>query len=461
MNGATDTTTAGTVRAVRDAANATAVARLLQARPVLETVAPAGDVVPGMTARTILVSGPPMPWQSYEGGQRRAVIGAALYEGLARNETEADALLADGTLTVRASHDHATVGSLTGVCTASMPVVVVRDENTGRRAFCRMNEGADRASLTFGVWDEGVGTRLRHVSEVVSPALAETLDHMGGLPLTPLIRRALSMGDDLHSRHKASGALFRAAVLDAVLDLSAHRVEQRHRALASYLRSAEYLFLHVVMAAAKAAADGASHIAGSTLVTAMNLNEKQFGLRVSGLGHRWLTAPLPPESTLRGRLYDGWTTDDLAYVGGESLITETIGLGGMAAAAAMPLQDHSAGTPAEMIRLTELMYEITLREHPEYRIPALGYRGVPCGIDVLRVAETGIVPAIHLGATLRAGGHAGAVLFRPPIEPFQQAAQLLSLPVEPFEQATQPPSVPTPPSAPGTSPTPALPGRTP
>ncbi|MDH6697736.1 DUF1116 domain-containing protein [Streptomyces griseoviridis] len=409
-----------------DDANERAVARLTGSRPVLETVARAGDVVPGLTDRTILVSGPPMAWDRYTGGQRRAIIGGALYEGLAGDEAEAEALLADGFLTVRPSHDHATVGSLTGVCTASMPVLVVHDQASGRRAFCRMNEGADRASLTFGVWDDGVEARLRHVSDIVSPALAEVLERMGGLAVGPIVRRALTMGDDLHSRHKAAGALFRAEVLDAVLDLSRQGVTRRYRALAGYLRSAEYLFLHIVMAAAKAAADSASHVAGSSLVTAMNLNEKEFGLRVSGLGDRWLTAPLPPVATLRGRLYDGWSTDDLAYVGGESLITETIGLGGMAAAAAMPLQDHSAGSPPEMLRTTERMYRITLREHPDYRIPALAYRGVPCGIDVRRVAETGVVPAIHLGATLRDGGHAGAVLFRPPLEPFERAVELLS-----------------------------------
>ncbi|WP_428933969.1 DUF1116 domain-containing protein [Streptomyces sp. ACT015] len=409
-----------------DAANERAVARLTGSRPVLETVAPAVEVVPGMTDRTVLVSGPPLAWRRYAGGQRRAIIGAALYEGLAGDEAEAEALLADGFVTVRPSHDHATVGSLTGVCSASMPVLVVRDEATGRRAFCRMNEGADRASLTFGVWDDGVEARLRHVAEIVSPALAEVLGRMGGLPVGPIVRRALAMGDDLHSRHKAAGTLLRAEVLDAVLDLSRQGVTRRYRALAAYLRSAEYLFLHVVMAAAKAAADGAAGVPGSSLVTAMNLNEREFGLRVSGLGDRWLTAPLPPVTTLRGRLHDGWSTDDLAYVGGESLITETVGLGGMAAAAAMPLQDHSAGSPDGMIRATERMYRITLREHPDYRIPALAYRGVPCGIDVRRVAETGVVPDIHLGATLRDGGHAGAVLFRPPLEPFRQAADLLS-----------------------------------
>lgn len=109
-----------------------------------------------------------------------------------------------------------------------------------------------------------------------------------------------------------------------------------------------------------------------------HLDGKRSGLRVFGLGQCWFTAPLPPEATLRGRLCDGWTTDDPAYAGGGSPITETIGRGGMAAAA-MPLQDHSAGTPADMIRLTEYMYGVTPGEHPEHRTPALAYRGVPCG----------------------------------------------------------------------------------
>ena len=174
----------------------------------------------------------------------------------------------------------------------------------------------------------------------------------GGLPVRPVVRRALAMGDDLHSRHTASGALLRLHLLDALVREPDLVPPDARRALAEYLEEAEYLFLHVAMAASKAAADAASGVPGSGVVTAMALSCDEFALRVSGLGREWFRAPLPPPADLRGRLFDDWTTDDLDYVGGESLITETTGLGGLAAAASFPLQDFSAGTPEAMVELT-------------------------------------------------------------------------------------------------------------
>ncbi len=58
----------------RTSANAEAVTRMTGAEPVLIDVQPAGEAVPGMTDRTILTSGPPMPWSEYYGGQRNAII---------------------------------------------------------------------------------------------------------------------------------------------------------------------------------------------------------------------------------------------------------------------------------------------------------------------------------------------------------------------------------------------------
>ena len=72
------------------------------AEPVLIDVQAAGDAVPGMTANTILTSGPPMPWPEYYGGQRNAVIYGALYEGLAADPDDADARLRDGRIVLAA-----------------------------------------------------------------------------------------------------------------------------------------------------------------------------------------------------------------------------------------------------------------------------------------------------------------------------------------------------------------------
>jgi hypothetical protein len=76
-----------------------------------------------------------------------------------------------------------------------------------------------------------------------------------------------------------------------------------------------------------------------------------------------------------------------------------------------------------MIERNLEMYEITTGEHPTFKIPALGFRGLPVGIDVFRVVETGIVPVLDIGVAGRMGGQIGAGSARAPIECFANAAR--------------------------------------
>jgi Protein of unknown function (DUF1116) len=147
---------------------------------------------------------------------------------------------------------------------------------------------------------------------------------------------------------------------------------------------------------------------------------REFAIRVSGLGDRWFTAPMP---TVEAKLFDGYGRDDIEYMGGESTINETIGLGGFAQAAAFPLQDYQGGTPEDMVGMNREMYEITLAEHPELKIPYFGFRGVPVGIDVHKVVATGITPVMDIGVAGRGGGQIGAGVLRAPLECFARAAQ--------------------------------------
>ena len=137
--------------AAHDQANRVAAERMTAADPVLVDLRPAIEVVPGMTAETILTSGAPMPWERYTGGQRNAVIGGALFEGLATDPKDADAKLRDGRIVLGACHDHGCVGSLAGIYTASMPVFVVENRAHGNVAFCNSFEGASRKRLNYGV----------------------------------------------------------------------------------------------------------------------------------------------------------------------------------------------------------------------------------------------------------------------------------------------------------------------
>ena len=76
------------------AANQEALRRILAAQPVLVGMSTAGEAIPGMTPTTILHAGPPVTWQRMCGPVRGAVMGGLIYEGLAKDLEEAEALAA-------------------------------------------------------------------------------------------------------------------------------------------------------------------------------------------------------------------------------------------------------------------------------------------------------------------------------------------------------------------------------
>ncbi len=406
----------------RQNANSLAVQAMFAADPVLVGVRPAGDVVPGMHSQTILTSGPPLPWREYGPGQRRAILYGAVYEGLAADPERAAQLLDRGDITVGACHDHDCVGSVAGIYTASMPVFVVRNAAGSNTAYCNLYEGKSRFRLNYGSYDEGVRDGLRFLQDVVGPVIGAVVRASDGIALKPIIRRALNMGDELHSRNTAASLLFSRELVARLFDLGADADVSREQIIKAweFLSENDYFFLRLSMAAAKATADAAAGIEGSSIITAMTLGSRNFAIRVSGLGEQWFTGPMP---TVKAQLFDGYTEDDIEWIGGESMITETVGLGGFAQAAAFALQDYQGGSADAMVRENLAMYRITAAESPDYRIPYLGYRGTPTGIDLFSVLDTGVLPIIDGGLAGRDGGQIGAGLLVAPVECFAAAAE--------------------------------------
>jgi hypothetical protein len=419
-----------------DEANRAAAEIVCGAQPVLVDIRPAREVVPGLEDGTILTSGAPLPWDEYTGGQRTAVIGGALFEGLASSEEEADARLRSGEIRVAGCHDFGCIGSLAGVTTPSMPVLVVEEAGRGTRGFCTLFEGKSPARLNYGVYNDEVRNTLLYLERVVAPLLGDAVRRAGGIPLRPIIRRALHMGDELHSRNTAGSLLFSRELFPHLVALAREGRDEVDEVI-EYMSSGDYFFLRLSMAAAKATMDGIAGTPGSTLVTAMALSCKEFAIRVAGLGDEWFRGPLPRMEG--GSLFPGFTEDDIQFMGGESPITESAGLGGFAQAAAFPLQAYQGGTAERMVELNLEMYGITVAEHPEFKIPYLGYRGVPVGIDIRRVAETGVTPVMDIGIAGRGGGQIGAGAFRAPIECF--TAALSAFERHHHEDATAAPSV--------------------
>ena len=397
-----------------------ALVAMFDCDPILVDVAPALSVVPGMTPNLILTSGPPLEWHEYTGGQRNAIIGGALYERLASSSAEAIAKLDAGEILVRGCHDYSCIGSLAGVTTASMPVLVLADQKTNRKAFCTLFEGAGTSRLNYGVYNEEVENNLQFLASVIGPALSELIHSLPEpIRVIPIMQRALHMGDELHSRNTAASLLFLREVMPALVSMEPVRAKE----LTSYFMTGEYFFLRISMAACKLLADQMSGTPGSGIVTAMAFSCKEFGIRVAGFGDRWFRGPLPKVET--SGLFPGFTTDDIEVMGGESPITETCGLGALAQATAFPLQRYQGGSAADMVARNLEMYEIAVAEHPWFHIPFFDYRGTPAGISVQLVAQTNIAPLMDVGIAGKNGGQIGAGCFRAPLEPFLEAARLL------------------------------------
>jgi hypothetical protein len=402
-----------TTEEMRTKANAEALRRMNESEPVLIDVQPAGSVVPGMTPETILTSGRPMAWPEYRGGQRRSLIYGAIYEGLAIDEADAVAKFDRGEIRVGACHEHGCVGSVAGIYTASMPVFIVENAPFGTTGFCNFYEGASPRRLNYGAYDDGVRDGLLFIQDVVAPVVGEAVRRTGGVPLKPLMRRAIHMGDELHSRNTAATVLFARALVPKLFELyadDADRVDRSH----AFLTDNEYSFLRLSMASAKAIADAAHGVEGSSVVSAMTISCNGFALRVSGLDG-WYDGP---HAVVEAKLFEGYTPDDIEWIGGESLIAETVGLGGFAQAAAFALQTYQGGSAEAMVENNLKMYEITVGENATFQIPFLGYRGTPTAVDVFKVVESGVTPMIDGVVAGRDGGQIGAGILRAPIECF-------------------------------------------
>ncbi len=399
-----------------DAANARAVQRMLVARPKLVDVRPAREVVPGMTQHTIFHAGPPITWERMCGPLRGAVIGALLYEELAQNEQEAIALIERGEIAFSPCHHHQAVGPMAGIMSASMPVYVLEDEVHGRQSFSTLNEGLGKV-LRYGANGPDVLARLRWMRDILGPALGRAIRKAGGLDVKHLTAQALQMGDECHNRNRAASALLIRTLAPFLVETG--QSPEETASVLRFMAGNEHFYLNLSMACCKASADAAAGEPFSSLVTTMARNGTEFGVRVSGLGERWYTGPA---QKVRGLYFSGFSEADANPDIGDSTISETVGIGGFSMAAAPAIAQFIGGTPADALRATLEMYDITLAEDSAMALPPLDFRGAPTGIDIRKVVRLNRLPVINTGIAHRLPGvgQVGAGLVEPPMGCFTQ-----------------------------------------
>ena len=402
-----------------DEANRSVIAKVVASQPVIKDVVPAKSVIKELNeGKVILHAGPPIRFENMPDPVQGSCVGAALFEGWAATEEEARKILASGEVTFIPCHHVKAVGPMGGITSANMPVFVVENQTDGNEAYCTMNEGIGKV-LRFGAYSKEVVDRLLWMKDVLGPTLGRAIRSIGGLNVNPLVAKAIAMGDEFHQRNIAASLAFLKEVSPVITKMDMD--EKDRYDVIKFLADTDQFFLNIMMATGKAVMDAARQVTDGTIVTAMCRNGVEFGIRISGMGDEWFTAPV---NTPQGLYFTGYDGEDVCPDMGDSAITETFGVGGMAMIAAPAVTRFvGAGGYEDALRTSTEMTEITIDRNPNFIIPNWNFQGTCLGIDARLVVEKGITPVINTGIAHKVAGYGqiGAGTVHPPIACFEKA----------------------------------------
>ena len=407
-------------------ANAAVIERIRTARPFWQSVEPAKVVVPALQkGKKLLHAGPPVTWDEMSGPVRGACIGACLFEQWADTEEQALKMLNNDEIEFVPCHNVKAVGPMGGITSANMPMLVVKNMTHGNYAYCNMNEGIGKV-MRFGAYGEDVQTRLRWMRDSLAPVLKKTLQTLDdGIDLTAMMAQGITMGDEFHQRNIATSALLlrQLAPIMSSLDIDKDELQS----VLHFLSITDQFFLNLAMAYCKSAMDAGAEIKQGTIVTVLTRNGKNFGVKISGMGDEWFTAPV---NTPEGLFFSGYSQADANPDIGDSAITEAFGIGGAAMVAAPGVTRFvgASGGMSAALDVSDEMAEIYLEHNMMLQIPTWDFQGACIGLDARRVVETGITPLINTGIAHKdAGvGQIGAGTVRAPIACFEKAIIALS-----------------------------------
>lgn len=403
-----------------EAANALALERLQAARPMLVGVGRAGDLIPGLPARTVLHAGPAIAWQDMCPAQQHGVVGACLLEGWADDGDGARAALDAGRISVAPAHGLGAAGAMAGIISPSVAVWHATDESTGISAWSPLCDGPGD-SFWLGVGNESAIARQRLMAERVAPALDAAVKARGPIDVFALCAQAIAMGDDCHMRHQAATMLLMRDLLPAMADVAPEGL-----APTLHLTSTNGHFaLTLSIAAGRAALAGIVGIPNCTIVAFIARNGVDAAVMLAGTPGHWFTAPA---LSVGDALYrPGFSDEDATPDIGDSALVECVGLGGAASAASPGVAAFLGGGLADALARTRMMGDICVGESERFRIPVLDGQGTPVGVDARACLALRQTPLINTGILHRTdGGQIGAGIASIPLEPFRDALRAIA-----------------------------------
>ncbi|MEX3010616.1 DUF1116 domain-containing protein [Hoeflea sp. TYP-13] len=406
----------GPKSALIDKANSEVITRLNDGVPMLKGIDRAGSVIAGMGQRTVLHCGPSIAWDAMCDPLQRSIKAAVVAEGWAAETMTAAQMVASGEVELKPANEHATVVPMATSIGPSAPVYIVENALGGTVSYSSINQGSG-AVPWFGVDSDEAIDRLRFLRDAVGPVLAGALVEKGDIDIFALAAQGVPMGDDVHMRVQATTNLFLRDLLPYLVRSSNDAAPE----VASFLSGNHLMFLNVAMAGAKALVDSASSVENSSIVTTMSRNGTTYGVQLPGNENRWFITESPPIQD--ALYYPGYGPETSAPDIGDSAVLELIGLGGPAAANSPAVAGFLGGRMSDAIAATRSMQRICVGESTRFRLPILDNVGTPVGVDVRKVAELSITPAVNTGIIHASAGtgQVGAGVAWAPVRCFTDA----------------------------------------
>jgi hypothetical protein len=385
-----------------------AVERVLASRPTWSALKRAGDAV-ALERDVLLHAGPAFPDpRSVTRPVLNSACVAAVFEGLAADLDEAEAMIARGAVRLAPAQDRNVVTPLAAVVSSSMWLQEVADRSGRHPAWSPFN-GGNGPVPRLGLRSVEVLERVRWLNDELALVLGRRMDEP--VDLLAIARHALARGDDLHGRTPEATARL-AEIVDGGLgrDAAAERARD-------FLAASPGFFLNLWMAACKSMLGAARGIAGSSLVITAGANGAATGIAVAGLPDRWFTAAAEPP---RGSFDVDLPADRALGAIGDSAIVDAMGFGAMSMRHA-PAQQKALlpFMPADGLSLPD---RLLAAAHP-----AFAPLTIPVGLTARAVAAAGEAPVVSLGIVDRMGeaGRLGGGIFRQPLALFQDALAAL------------------------------------
>ena len=344
-----------------------AAQRIGSCRPVLRDIVPASRCVPGMRDGLILHAGPPVSsFDELGEGLQKAVVGAAVHEGLAFDNTEATEKLRNGTIKLECTEDHRCAAAGCGAVSGSMYMFCITDPVSGCWAYAPVT-AIGGARISDGRDDKEAVDALIYTEDTIAPVFQKMIVSHGDLDIFSVCAGGLQCGDDGCVRLEAASMLFMKEFLPLVC---AQVAPSMLTEFISYLSDSS-LFAQLLAGAQRCCIMSTEENRDCTLFANASSNGRKIGVRPFG-SSEWITADLP----------EGFSC-------GDELIGELFGMGSAFLAGAPMLLKEIRMGERDALELLYDAFEVSSGHIHGLPIPYAGGKGSPSSPDYSYMVRTG------------------------------------------------------------------------